>query len=549
MSEKNENAKDATVSSTGSWSNIWLIPFVAAVIGGWMVWQAWANQGPLITISFETAEGMEVDTTKIKLRDITIGKVVDLELSENFKNIILTARMQKDTEDLLTAETQFWVVKPRVGRGGVSGLTTILSGAYIELSPGSQGELKTHFKGKEQPPVTPAGTPGLHITLDSAGQRALDIGDPILYKGIEVGQIEFVHFNQSERVVYYNAFIQSPYDKLITENTRFWEVNGIEIDLSADGIKVHTGTLETMLGGGVAFDVPTNLPRGNVITERAFFTIYPNKEEVHDQQYQNAQEFVLLFSQSIRGLKTGAPIEYKGIRVGSVVRTDINYPEMGNLLNKNTLIPVMVNIEPARIGLKDEEEELEKVKNNLSNWIENGLHAFMSTGNLLTGSKFIDLRYVEDTSNTVKTFNQFQVIPTTASEMDSLIEKFNSVLSKIEKVPLEDVVDNANAALVSANDTIKQLGQASEEISHMLQQPESQHLIKNVNQALKSISGLADGYSSGSTTQKDIKRMINALEQALKDLSPVLNQINRQPNSLIFGGESAQEPEPKAKSN
>lgn len=549
MPELDESLPTATVKSQRKISRVWLMPIIAFLIGLWMVFYSWSNQGPLITIEFQTAEGIEVDTTKIKLRDITVGKVVDLELTQNFKAIKITARMDKHAEALLKHDTEFWVVKPRIGREGISGLNTLLSGAYIELSPGTAGTTKTEFVGLEIPPVTPPGTPGLHITLDSSGQRALDIGDPILYRGIQVGKIEYVHFNQDERIVYYNAFIESPYDELITTNTRFWEVNGIEVDISADGLRVETGTLETFLGGGVAFDVPNNLPNGEVITQRAYFTIYPNQNEVYEKQYKVAESFVLLFGQSIRGLKPGAPVEYKGVRVGSVARTDINYPEMGNLLSEQTLIPVMIRIEPARLGLEDSDAELEKVRADLSEWVQRGLHGFLSTGNLLTGSKYIELRYFAEATTEKQTFSGVQVIPTAASELDRLLEKVGGIMTSLEQLPLEDMVGKANTALVSMDQAMIKFGAASGKVNNVLKDSESQFLIQNVNSMLKSIETLAADFSEGSKTHQDIQNTISAVEKVLRELAPLLSQLNRQPNSLIFNGQRVDEPQPQGINN
>ena len=541
------DTQTANIKPIRTISKVWFIPLVAFLIGAWMVYFSWSNQGPLITIEFETAEGIEIDSTKIKLREITVGTVTDLKLNDSFDGISITARMNKNTEGLLKQDTEFWVVKPRIGRGGISGLSTILSGAFIELSPGSNGSTRTDFIGLETPPVTPVGTPGLHITLDSSGQRAMDIADPVMFRGIQVGQIEYVHFNQEERVVYYNAFIESPYDALITTNTRFWEINGMEVDISANGFRVETGTLETFLGGGVAFDVPSNLPQGDIITERAFFTIYPNKSEVYEKQYKTAESFVLLFGQSIRGLKPGAPVEYKGVRIGSVARTDIDYPEMGNLLSKQTLIPVQIRIEPARLGLSDSDEELAKIKKDLSEWVMQGLHGFLSTGNLLTGSKYIELRYVEQATTQTQSFSGIQVIPTAASEIDRMVEKFGSIMSSIEELPLEKLVDNANQALSEMDTAMVKFAAASSEFEGFLSDSESEMLISNVNQTLKSIEQLTSDFSEGSKTHQEIQSTISSLDKVLRELAPLLSQLNRQPNSLIFSGGRDGEIEPQGK--
>ncbi len=530
-------------------SKVWFIPIVAVLIGSWMIYQTRANLGPLITIYFETAEGIDINKTSIKLRDITIGKVVDLQLNDEFDGIKITARLEKNTEKLLKVDTEFWVVKPRIGNGGISGLSTLLSGAYIELSPGVLKESKGDFVGLENPPVTALGTPGLYITLDSSSHSALAIGDPVIFRGIQVGRIEYVHFNVDERTVYYDTFIESPYDKLVTSNTRFWNISGLGFDLSADGIQVQVGSIETLMGGGVTFDVPENLPKGEIITERAFFTIYATKKDVLLKQFKNAQQFILLFSQSIRGLSPGAPVEYKGVRIGSVVRTDIDYPDMGNLLDKKTLIPILIEIEPARMGLKDIPEEVAKVKSAVMQMIANGLHGFISSGSLLTGSKYIEIQYVSDTMVPEQIYSGYQVIPTAASELDNLLEKLDSILGTIDNLSLGTLIDNAGGAMGEMKMAMENFSKVFVQVESILKRPESEHLISSLNQTLLSFDQLAKDFSGGSKTHQDIQNMITAMEKMVKELTPILSQINHQPNSLIFGGKRSDEVEPKGDNN
>ncbi len=550
QSEPNEaEVSMAEVKRAHRISKVWFIPIVAVLIGSWMIIQTQANLGPLITIYFETAEGIDINKTKIKLREITIGKVVDLQLNDAFDGIKITARLEKNTEKLLKTDSEFWVVKPRIGSGGISGLSTLLSGAYIELSPGVLEETKRDFVGLENPPVTALGTPGLYITLDSASQSALNIGDPIIFRGIQVGRIEYVHFNVDKRLIYYDTFIESPYDKLVTSNTRFWNISGVEFDLSGDGVQVHVGSLETLMGGGVTFDVPENLPKGEVITERAFFTIHATKNDVLLKQYRNAQQFILLFSQSIRGLTPGAPVEYKGVRIGSVVRTDIDYPDMGNLLDKKTLIPVLIQIEPARLGLKDTPEQVIKVKSAVMDMVADGLHGFISSGSLLTGNKYIEIEYVSNTLVSEQLYSGYQVIPTAASELDNLLEKLDNILGTIDNLSLGKLIDNAGGAMGEMKIAMKNFSKVFLQVENILDRPESEHMITNINQTLLSIDQLAKDFSEGSKTHQDIQNMLSTMENMLKELAPFLSQLNHQPNSLIFGGKRTDEVEPEGENN
>ena len=549
MSPPNTHSTEADVSTTRRISKVWFIPIVAILIGLWMVYQTTTNQGPLITINFETAEGMGIGTTKVKLRDVTVGEITELKLNSTFDGIEITARLNKGTDTLLKTDTAFWVVKPRIGKGGVSGLTTILAGAHIEMSAGVEDESRLDFVGLENPPVTPFGKPGLRITLDSDDQTGLDIGDPIIFRGIEVGRVEYQFFNIEERIVYYDAFIESPYDKLVTTNTRFWKLKGVEVKLSADGIKVNTGTLETMIGGGVTFGVPDNQPKGDIITQRAFFTIYDDKDEVLEEQFKHAQEFAMLFGHSIRGLRVGAPVEYKGVRIGTVKRTDIDYPEIENFLDQKTRIPVIIQIEPARLGMKDDENKITLVKESIERMIQEGLHGFMRSGSLLTGSKYIELNYVPSTQSKNQQFSGFQIIPTAASEIDGLVRKMDNILATIDKLSLDSLVNNASGAMFEMKKAMINFDKASAQVDSLLDTTESSELIANVNLTLRSFEKLAQDFSEGSTTHQELQNMILTMETMLKELTPVLSQLNHQPNSLIFSGKKSDELEPKGKSN
>jgi paraquat-inducible protein B len=202
--------EEALIKPVRTVSKIWLVPIIAFFIGVWMVYYQWSNQGPLITIEFKTATGLEAGKTKIKTRNVDIGVVKNIELSDDLSGVLVTARMDKNAASILNSDNQFWIVSPRVSLSGVSGLGTILSGPYINMAPGSEPEMSEKFIALEAPPVTPAGTPGLHVTLNSESEFAYKKGDPVVYKGIKVGEFEDIFFNFEERVVYYNTFIAAP---------------------------------------------------------------------------------------------------------------------------------------------------------------------------------------------------------------------------------------------------------------------------------------------------------------------------------------------------
>ncbi len=525
-----DDVASPNITTKAKLSSVWLIPFVAVLIAVWMFYSHYSRVGPLVKVSFEDAAGLEVNKTPVKLRNVEIGKVESLEFNENFDGVWVGLRLEKAVTGLLVEDATFWVVRPRVGREGISGFDTLLSGAYIELSAGTSDSREDEFIGLEKPPATPQGTPGLHLTLENSGNTLFSAGDPIIYRGLVVGKIDYVHFNADERKVYYNAFIEEPYDRLVTTNTRFWEINGFEIDLGAEGLRVETGSLETLLTGGLGFDVPKNMPAGEVVTERRDFVIYPGFTAINDVINHHSLEFALLFSNSIRGLRPGASVEYRGVKVGSVLRTDIDYPSIDNILNKNSVIPVLVSIEPARIGLSDTEKDLQQAKIDVLNGIKQGLSGGLATANFVTGSQYVELVYEAEVkaAQELEYFEGYVVIPAAANQLDALLGQAESLLNKINKLPVEPLLKDASAALVS-------IRQTSDNLERVFSEEQGQALLASIDRTVNSLDKLVLGVSSGSETRELLDKDLKSLRHVLDELLPLLSQLNKKPNSLIFG--------------
>lgn len=538
-------ATPARIGGESKLSIVWLVPIVALLIGVWMVYTHWASQGPLIEITFLDGEGIEAGKTKVKMKNVEVGSVLDLNLSSNAEHVALSVRIEKDAEHLLRGDTNFWVVRPRVGKGGITGLGTLLSGAYIELSPGSKALSSLDFEGLETPPVTPVGTPGLHLTLQSDSDQGLNEGDPILFHGTEVGTIEYVHFNTDERRNYYNAFIAEPFDALITRNTRFWFSSGISVNISSDGVRVEMASLAAVIAGGVSFDVPEGQPRGELITERTFFNIYPREDAIYEMQYKHSLTYAILFDDSIRGLKPGAAVEYRGIKVGRVLRADIDYPEIKNLLEPTSRIPVLIEVVPARLGFVDAKAALPKLQQRIDQLISGGLRGGLATGSLLTGQKYVELQYHEGVPGAAQMFAGHRVIPAINGQFGQLLESVENTLDTINKLPLGEIAQSARDAIDEATATLSELRKSATELEGIMANPASHQLVGNLNATLFSFQKLAGDFSEGSLTHQELRQTLSSLEEVLKQLQPVLGTLRRKPNSLIFGSSQDQDIEPK----
>lgn len=545
--QSNEEIAQSETGKIKSISIVWLVPFIALLIGAWMLYIQVSHRGDLVTIDFENGAGIDAGKTKIKVKNVQVGVVEKVELNDSLNGVVVSARIHNNDKQLLVEDSDFWVVRPKIGKGGITGLGTLVSGAYIELSPGVSTNKKHTFTGLENAPVTPAGTPGLHITLASNGERALQVGDVILFRGIKVGRIEYVHFNVEERTIYYDAFIESRYDELITFNTRFWEVNGFEVNVSADGIRLQSGTLETLISGGVTFDVPAGMPYGEVVTQREVFTIFPNKDAIDNDQQGKGLQYVLLFKDSIRGLKAGAPVEFRGIKIGRVIRTDTAYPEVGHLLNPDSLIPVMISIEPTRIGYKDTDAALKQANEDMLALLEKGLHSSLATGSFLTGSKYITLQYDQGRKNTLRHFSGYAVIPTVSNPFAQIVNRFSKLINKLNKLPLGKILNTTDVALQQLTTTMEEVGLVSQQLAVLLKQSSDDNLVGNINAVLINIKKLSADFSAGSATNDELRNTLSAMQDALTELKPLLMQLNQNPDSLIFGRQQTKDIEPKGR--
>ncbi|GMM68094.1 intermembrane transport protein PqiB [Alteromonas sp. MTD1] len=540
---------EANVKPTSSVSRIWLIPILVVLVGGWMVYYQWKNQGPLITIELQSATGIEVNKTPIKIRDLDIGQVKKITLKPDLTGVLVTARIDASAEHLLNEHAEFWVVAPRISFSEVSGLNTLLSGSYIAMSAQDEGKEQLHFTALERPPVTPQGTPGLHVMLKSDDEFAYKPGDPIIYKGFKVGEFEDATFDIDERIVYYNAFIEAPYHKLITYNTRFWDVSGVKLLLESSGVTVETGSLETLLANGITFGIPEDVPKGELVTENAEFTIYKDSAAASDARFKVAAEYLLLIDESVRGLTVGAPVEYRGIEIGYVTAINSFAAVEGNVLERDYPIPVLINIYPGKARQPDTQEGLNAIQQTIRNWLARDLRASLRMGNVLTGGLFVDLQHFpdEDSQGMIQVINGYEVIPTVSNEFTQLTQKADAILDKINQLPLKEMVENVQLAVEDMKLAAESVETASSDFDLLIEEIDAKALNSNLNQVLVSLDGLLKNYSEGGFNQSEIKETVDTLQETMRSIQPLLLKLNQTPNSLIFSPGDEIDIQPKAK--
>ncbi|MDP2810945.1 MAG: MlaD family protein [Rhodocyclaceae bacterium] len=376
---------EPVVRERGGPSLIWLIPILTAIIGAWLIVHTLTDQGPLVTITFRTADGIEIDKTRVKYKSLSIGMVESVRFSPDFSRVEVRARLNKDAGHFLRRDTRFWVVRPTLSARGISGLGTLLSGSYIEIEPG-QGAPQSLFVGLESPPVVQSDMAGKRITLMARQLGSIDRGSPIHYQGIVAGEVLGHEMANDYRNVLIHAFIKAPFDGLVRGNTRFWSSSGIDLNVGPDGMRLKTESLQSLLFGGIAFDTPDPQEAGDEDIKGLVFTLYDDLKSIKEQSYASKVRFVLFFEDSVRGLAVGAPVEFKGIKVGSVIDVRLEHDER----NSTFRIPVVIEIEPERIA--DRGELMKRSpKEVFQALVKRGLRARLQMGSLLTGQLFVDL--------------------------------------------------------------------------------------------------------------------------------------------------------------
>lgn len=529
-------------------SPIWLVPIVAALIGLWLVYVTLSNQGPLITLTMSNAEGIIAGKTTIKARSVEVGTVQTVKLSEDLTHVIVTARMAVETEELLRQDSQLWVVKPRIERQGISGLSTLLSGSYIELLPGKKGKFWDKFPVLDTPPVAQPDEKGLRVRLTSQLSRGVNSGDPVTYRGYAVGRVEQTHFSTGSRQMEYQLFIAAPYDSLVTSNVRFWMNGGVRFEASTDGVKFETGTLENLLRGGISFDVPKGWGLGRPATNGQNFTLYADETSSRSREYDRFLDYVLLFDDSVRGLNEGAPVEYRGIRIGTVLEVPFQLSD-AELLGKNPgMIPVHIRIEQERFDDEGGDRALSQLSRDIEQQIRKGLRASLKTGSLLTGAMYVDLNFMPDSPRAAGhgQFSEFHTIPTVSGSLARIELQANRLLNKLNALPLENSLTNLDAMLKESKQSFAAMRELSNNLSQLAKQPSSQQLPTEMTKTMQELQKTLSSFSSDSPAYGELNRSIESLNNLLRELKPTARRVNEKPNALIFNSAPDADPLPRS---
>ncbi|AAQ60218.1 PqiB family protein [Chromobacterium violaceum] len=510
-------------------SLVWLIPVVAALIGGWLAVHAVLSRGPTITISFQNAEGIEAGKTRIKYKDVEIGEVTSVKLSPNRQAIVATAQLSKEAADYLAEDSRFWVVRPRVSGGGVSGLGTVLSGSYIGMDIGKSEARKTDFVGLETPPIINADLPGQTFTLRADNLGSLNTGSPVYFRRVPVGQVVGYELDSKGGYVKVAVFINAPYDRFVSANSRFWHASGVDVSLSANGLNVSTQSLAAIALGGIAFETPLADNAGIPLSDRNFI-LHDSRDRALQNPDREMQPFRLRFRQSLRGLSVGAPVDFRGITIGEVTAIGVQYvPE-----RKDFDMTVDIRTYPSRL---DSLSRGGRISGKLSPQalVANGMRAQLRSGNLITGQLYVALDFFRDAPPAkLVVRNGLPELPTISGDLEELQRVLQRIVKKLDAVPFDSIGKEADASLKSLHQTLDSV----KKLSDGLNGDAVPQTLKTLEQLQQTLEATRQAMRADSPLQQDVRAAAQEVKETARSFRALADYLDRHPEALVRGKEA-----------
>ncbi len=524
----------AVVQQIRSVSPVWIVPLVALSIAIWMAVQARLERGTTIHITFPHASDIIAGQTLIKLKDVEIGTVKSVRLSSDLRNVIVKAEIDRSVSSYLSENTRFWVVTPRISATGVSNLGTLISGVYIVMDPGEKGSYTNKFSGLKQQPAFVSDEPGTQYVLQAQELGSLDIGSPIYFRQIRVGEVTGYKLSESSDSVDINMFVKSPHDKLIQTRSRFWNVSGFGVTINADGMKARMASLASLINGGVAFDNAANYEKSELADSGHRFYLHPDRESVLEGRFDIEYFYVLKFSGSVRGLTVGAPVEFRGIKIGEVVDVELASSE-----NSEKSLHVYISMEPQRLDPKSSPTR-EQVDENIANMVKQGLRAQMKTASLITGSRFIDLVFSEDQqAEALIKGENFSEIPTVDDSMDLMTKQMSDIVDSLSQVPFDKIGKDLSESMASLNSILATLSEKNTAAKMDGAVANMEDTLASANKALIQLSTTMESIDHAIAPDSEFKyemtEMMKSVGDAAQAMELLMNELNRHPNALISG--------------
>jgi len=512
-------------------SLVWIVPILAIVVGASLLINTLMQAGPHVVISFRTAEGLEPGKTEVRYKEVVVGRVETVTLSEDRHRVLVGVRLDRSVSNIAVDDTNFWVVKPRIGTAGVSGLSTLLSGTYIGVDAGSSSKSRKEFVGLEAPPFVLRGEPGRMFVLRATDLGSLDVGSPVYYRRTRVGRVAGWTLEPKNDELTVQLFIESPYEPLVTQQARFWNASGLDLTLNANGLTLNAQTLASVITGGIAFE---RLPGGETLPPAAAgsrFYLFKDRKAALAPPDGPALTIRMVFDQSVRGLTVGAPIDFLGIEIGTVQTMTPHY----DARRKRFPMEVTADIYPLRLGdvraamLQGSAVAPDADVRFLKMLVDNGFRAQLRSANLLTGTQYVALDFTpKATHATLDTSGPIPTVPTVPGTLSELQPQIAEIVAKISKVPFDEIGRDLQATLRQAQTTIRQLT------------PEAQKALAEVQRTLGSVQESLNRLDrnvldESAPMQRNVEQTMIELQRTAQSLRVLGDYLQRHPEAILRG--------------
>ena len=508
---------------------VWLIPIAATLIGIAMLVQSWLSSGPRVRIEFDHAQGLTAGKTHVSYKDVVVGTVSTVSLSEDRTGVVATVDFTRDARDLLKDDTRFWIVHPQIGAAGISGIETLLSGVYIGLDPGTTGRAQTHYKGMNDAPMVTRGTAGKRFLLKAADIGSLYVGAPLYFHHLKAGRLVSYQMTP-DKSLDIQIFIDAPYDQLVNSATRFWNASGVDLSLTAAGLKVETQALATIVAGGIAFDDPPAAEAAPPAAADSTFFLAGDRTTAMADPDGPPLRMRMRFDSPLRGLVIGAPVEFFGVSIGNVVKVAVDFDpptQKFSLLVDIVTYPHRLGSVLAKFPTNNEEDA--KVATFIGRMVHDGLRAQARTGNLLTGQLYVALDFMKSPSPaTFDTAARPLLIPTAPGSVDKLQTDAADFMAKLNRLPLDSIGRRLDQDVGDLGTTL-----------HLLNTKTLPALSDTLADSRKVLQGAGGALDPDASLQMNLNDLLRELTQTARSIRVLTDMLSMQPESLIRGRHAA----------
>jgi len=511
---------------SGAPSAFWLVPVAALLISGALLIRTGMQRGPRITISFTTAESLEAGKTRVRYRDVEIGRLKDLHLSTDRTHVLADVQLDDSAKQFAACGTRYWVVRPRIGMTGISGLSTAISGAYIAADTAPASRACKAFVGLEAPPFVTSDRKGKRFVLHADSLGSLTAGSPLLFRRVQAGQVLGYALSADGAEVDVDVFVNAPYDQYVTSGTVWWQASGIDMSFGSDGFRLDTQSVASLLSGGIAFDTLKRAPAPHPAAEGASFVLAADRTQAtQGAEDGTAARVFMRFEQSLRGLSIGAPVDFHGVELGRVAAIDVDFdPATGRI----DMIAAL-DLYPTRLGRRYRQAlgngDSAAGRNLLHRLIANGLRGQLRMGSVLTGQRYVALDFFPRAPKVAFDPQRTPVeLPTVPNTLEELQDQLAGIVDKLDRVPFDQIGRSLDTTLQTAASLFQRID------TELM--PEARATLSAAQQSFDAANATL---AHGSPLQSDLHGALTELRRTLVSLNSLADFLQQHPESIVWG--------------